>query len=92
LLCLCILIVCLCMATLTEGFPCFFLSCKANSRVKPRKDGARPAFFLIFVLFYVERMDPTRLPKITIHWKPEGRKKTRPSPENLKRWNIYSHE
>jgi len=31
----------------------FFLSCKANSRVKPIKDGARPALFLIFVLFYV---------------------------------------
>jgi len=25
------------MATLTEVFPCFFLSCKANSRVKPAK-------------------------------------------------------
>jgi hypothetical protein len=49
LLCLCILIVCLCMATVTEVFPCFFLSCKANTR----KDGARPALFLIFVLFYV---------------------------------------
>jgi hypothetical protein len=23
----------------------------------------------------VERMDPTQLPKIMIHWKPEGRKK-----------------
>jgi hypothetical protein len=34
---------------------------------------------------HVERMDPTRLPKIMIHWKPEGRKKTRPSPQNLKR-------
>jgi hypothetical protein len=41
LLCLCILIVCLCIhranwhssATLTEGFPCFLLSCKANARV-----------------------------------------------------------
>jgi hypothetical protein len=40
----------------------------------------------------VERMDPTRLPKIMIHWKTEGRKKTRPSSENLERWNIYSHE
>jgi len=29
LLWLCILIVCLCMTTLTEVFPCFFLSCKA---------------------------------------------------------------
>jgi hypothetical protein len=50
---LCILIVCLCLTTLTEVFPCFFLSCKANARVKTRKDGARPALFLIFVLFYV---------------------------------------
>ena len=39
LLCICILIVCLCIfivpasATLTEVFPCFFLSCKANARV-----------------------------------------------------------
>ena len=41
---------------------------------------------------HVERIDPTRLPKITIHWKPEGRKKTKPSPENLERWNIYSNE
>jgi hypothetical protein len=24
---------------------------------------------------HFERMDPTRLPKIMIHWKPEGRKK-----------------
>ena len=41
---------------------------------------------------HVERMDPTRLPKIMINWKPEGRKKTRPSPKNLERWDIYSHE
>jgi hypothetical protein len=40
-------------ATLTEVFPCFFLSRKANSRVKTRKDGARPALFQIFVFFYV---------------------------------------
>jgi hypothetical protein len=31
----------------------FFLSCKANARVKSAKYGARPALFLIFVLFYV---------------------------------------
>jgi hypothetical protein len=30
-------------ATLTEVFPCFFLRCTANSRVKPAKIGARPA-------------------------------------------------
>jgi hypothetical protein len=41
------------MTTLTEVFPSFFLCCKANSRVKTRKDGARPALFLIFVLFYL---------------------------------------
>jgi len=39
---------------------------------------------------HVERMEPTRLPKIMIHWKPEGREKTRPSPANLERWNIYT--
>jgi hypothetical protein len=45
--------VCLCMTTLTEVFPCFFLSCKANARVMPAKDEARPALFLIFLLLYV---------------------------------------
>ena len=60
LLCLCILIVCFMYlhratwhssATLTEGFPCFFLSRKANARVKPRKDGARPALFQNYCVF-----------------------------------------
>jgi hypothetical protein len=40
-------------ATLTEGFPCFFLSCKANTRVKPAKTGHGPHTSKIFVLFYV---------------------------------------
>ena len=40
LLRLCILIVCL--TTMTEVFPCFFLSCKANARVKPAKTGHGP--------------------------------------------------
>jgi len=30
------------VATLTEIFPCFFLSCKANARVKPAKTGHGP--------------------------------------------------
>jgi hypothetical protein len=34
---LCILIICLCMTTLIKVFPWFFLSCKANARVKPAK-------------------------------------------------------
>ena len=34
--------VCLCMATLTEVYPCFFLSCQANTRVKPGKTGHGP--------------------------------------------------
>jgi len=34
----------LCMATLTEVFPCFFLSCKANARVKPAKTGHGPHY------------------------------------------------
>ena len=56
---------------------------------------------------HVERMDPTRLPKIMINWKPEGRKK-RGRPRRtwkdgiytavsergirMERWDIYSHE
>jgi ABC-type multidrug transport system fused ATPase/permease subunit len=55
-----ILIVCLCMTTLTEGFLCFFLSCKANARVKPAKTGHGPhssqllcCTMYFFVLFYV---------------------------------------
>jgi hypothetical protein len=35
---------CLCMTTLTEFPPCFFLSCKANARVKPAKTGHDPYF------------------------------------------------
>jgi hypothetical protein len=42
------------MTTLTEVFPCFFLSCKANARVMPAKrGGARPALFIVVVLLYV---------------------------------------
>ena len=40
-------------ATLTEVFPCFLLSCKANARVKPAKMGHGPHSSKIFVLFYV---------------------------------------
>jgi hypothetical protein len=39
--------------TLTEVFPCLFLSCKANARVKPAKMGHGPYSSQIFVLFYV---------------------------------------
>ena len=35
------------------SFSVLFLSCKTNAMGKTRKDGARPALFLIFVLFYV---------------------------------------
>jgi hypothetical protein len=52
LLRLCILIVCLCITTLTVVFPCFFLGCKANARVKPAKTGHGPHSSKIFVLFY----------------------------------------
>ena len=47
---------------LTEGFPCFFLSCKANARVNLAKTGHGPhsttlvvicVVRLLFVLFYV---------------------------------------
>jgi hypothetical protein len=40
-------------ATVTEVFPCFFLSCKANARVKPAKMGHGQHSSQIFVLFYV---------------------------------------
>jgi hypothetical protein len=40
-------------ATLTEVFPCFFLSCKAIARKKPAKTGDGPHSFKMFVLFYV---------------------------------------
>jgi len=48
--------------TLTDVFPCFSLSCKANAGVKLAKMGHGPhssklvvicVFFLLFVLFYV---------------------------------------
>jgi len=48
--------------TLTKVFPCFFLSCKANARVKLAKTGHSPhsstlvcicVVQLLFVLFYV---------------------------------------
>jgi hypothetical protein len=43
-----------CSATLTEVFPCFFLSCKANARVQLAKTGHGPhCYNYIFVLFYV---------------------------------------
>jgi hypothetical protein len=41
--------VCLCITTLTEVFPCFFLSCKANARVMPAKTGHGPQFSYFFV-------------------------------------------
>jgi hypothetical protein len=56
LLWLCILVVCLYMATLTEVFPCFFLSYKANVRVKPAKMGQGPhssKFFFCSMYFCV---------------------------------------
>jgi hypothetical protein len=40
-------------ATLTEVFQCFFLSCKANARVKPAKMGHGPHSSKIFLLFCV---------------------------------------
>jgi len=50
------------LLTLTEVFPCFFLSCKANARVQLAKTGHGPhsstllvicVVRLLFVLFYV---------------------------------------
>jgi hypothetical protein len=41
---------------------------------------------------HVERRGQMRLPEIMINWTPELRKKTKSSPRNLERWDIYSHE
>jgi hypothetical protein len=54
----CILTVCLCMTTLTDVFPCFFLNFKANARVKPAKTGhgqhySKFLFFLCVFLYFV---------------------------------------
>jgi len=40
--CLCVVYIFLDAATLTEVFPCFFLSCKANARVNLAKTGHGP--------------------------------------------------
>jgi len=40
-------------ATLTEVFPCFSLSCKANARVKLAKMGHGPHSSKFFLLFYI---------------------------------------
>jgi hypothetical protein len=37
--------------TLTEDFPCFFLSCMANARVKLTTTGHGPHSSIVFVLF-----------------------------------------
>jgi len=60
--------------TMTEIFPCFFLSCKANARVKLAKMGHSPHFpslvvicivRLLFVLFYVLFVCKCVLPPVT---------------------------
>ena len=42
-----------CSATLTEVFPCFFLTCKANATVYLAKTGHGPHSSKMFVFFYV---------------------------------------
>ena len=50
-----LIVVCLFLdaTTLTEVFPCFFLVCKANARVKLAKTGHGPHSSKIDVLLYV---------------------------------------
>jgi len=50
--CVCVVYVFLYAAILTEGFLCFFLSCKANARVYLAKTGHGPHSPIV-VLFYV---------------------------------------
>ena len=54
--CLCFVYIFLDTATLTEVFPCFFLSCKANARVNLAKTGhgshsPKLLFFSIYCFF-----------------------------------------
>ena len=51
--CLCVVYVFLDAATLTEVFPCFFLSCKVNARANLAKTGHDQHSSKIVVLFYV---------------------------------------
>jgi len=46
------------MTALTEVFPCFFLSCKANARVKPAKTRHGPHFsnFLCYSMYFLYSM------------------------------------
>ena len=47
---------CLCMTTLTEGFLCFFLSCKAKAGVKPQRRGTActlPNFCVVCIICFV---------------------------------------
>jgi hypothetical protein len=39
---------------MTEGFPCFFLSCKANTRVKLAKTGHGPHSYKLVVICVVQ--------------------------------------
>ena len=42
--------------TLTEVFPCLFLSCKANARIKPTKTGHGPHSSKSCVVLYIVRL------------------------------------
>ena len=53
LLSLCVVYVFLDAATLTEVFPCLFISCKENARINLAKAGHGPHSSKIVVLFYV---------------------------------------
>jgi hypothetical protein len=53
--CVCVCVLSISSDTLTEVFPCFSLSCKANARVIINKDWARPTRFQIYLFFFVIR-------------------------------------
>jgi hypothetical protein len=48
---------------------------KTNEFIRGKMEAQDMILDDIIILYdHVERMDPRRLPKIVIHWKPEGRK------------------
>jgi hypothetical protein len=67
---------------------------KSNEYIRGKKDAQDMILDKITrkqLIWYshVERMDPTRLAKIMIHWKPEGRKK-RGRPRRTWKGGIYT--
>jgi hypothetical protein len=64
------------MDALRRSARMFKLARKTNQYIRGKMDAQDMILDDIIIWYgHVERMDPTRLPKIMIHWKPDGRNK-----------------